>query len=116
MALLYGRAGCLTAENGGFRPGRTVDESFRTLGAAGRSVQGWSKGGQGALLLALKHPAEFCSVAAFAPGLAMNCSAIARPAHSTNMLLRSTSSRASRRTVPLYTVHSYAQGHTSIYV
>jgi S-formylglutathione hydrolase FrmB len=47
-----------------------VDESFRTLGAAGRSVQGWSKGGQGALLLALKHPGEFCSVAAFAPGLA----------------------------------------------
>ena len=33
------------------------------------AIQGWSMGGQGALLLAFKHPALFSSVVAMAPGL-----------------------------------------------
>jgi hypothetical protein len=42
MALLYGRAGCLTAENGGFRPGQVAARPYmlhalgRELRAAGR--------------------------------------------------------------------------------
>ena len=47
-----------------------VDATYRTIpGRGGRSIQGMSMGGFGALKLAIKHPEVFSSVAAFAPSL-----------------------------------------------
>ena len=42
-----------------------IDAEFPTTGV--RSISGHSMGGHGALTLALRHPALFCSVSAFAP-------------------------------------------------
>ena len=45
-----------------------VDTHYRTV-PGDCALQGWSMGGQGALLLAFKHPTRFSSVVAMAPGL-----------------------------------------------
>jgi enterochelin esterase-like enzyme len=44
-----------------------VESNYRTTGE--RALQGWSMGGQGALLLAFKHPGLWSSVVAMAAGL-----------------------------------------------
>ena len=44
-----------------------IESNFRTTGE--RALQGWSMGGQGALLLAFKYPSLWSSVVAMAPGL-----------------------------------------------
>lgn len=44
-----------------------IEETYRTTGE--RALQGWSMGGQGALLLAFKYPSLFSSVIAMAAGL-----------------------------------------------
>ena len=46
-----------------------IHKTYRTLKDMPCAIQGWSMGGQGALLLAFKHPALFSSVVAMAPGL-----------------------------------------------
>jgi hypothetical protein len=68
---LYGRAGCLTAQNGGFRPRRAVWEPRRCAGALHRRrhARPRDRGGQvgrrrregGALLLALPAGAVVAS-------------------------------------------------------
>jgi enterochelin esterase-like enzyme len=48
-----------------------VDKAYRTIAKKeGRAVEGFSKGGQGALLFAFKYPEMFCSVIGYAAGLA----------------------------------------------
>ena len=48
-----------------------IDATYRTLAKKeGRAVEGFSKGGQGALLYAFKFPELFCSVIGYGAGLA----------------------------------------------
>jgi enterochelin esterase-like enzyme len=48
-----------------------VDATYRTIAKKeGRAVEGFSKGGQGALLFAFKFPELFCSVIGYGAGLA----------------------------------------------
>jgi len=48
-----------------------IDATYRTLAArSGRAIQGFSKGGQGALLIAFRFPEMFSSVIGYAAGLA----------------------------------------------
>lgn len=48
-----------------------IDATFRTVAKKeGRAVEGFSKGGQGALLYAFKHPEMFSSVIGYGAGLA----------------------------------------------
>jgi endo-1,4-beta-xylanase len=48
-----------------------IDANYRTLAAKeGRAVEGFSKGGQGAILYAFKFPEMFCSVIGYGAGLA----------------------------------------------
>jgi enterochelin esterase-like enzyme len=48
-----------------------VDATYRTIAKKeGRAVEGFSKGGQGALLFAFKFPEMFCSVIGYGAGLA----------------------------------------------
>ena len=48
-----------------------IDATYRTIAKKeGRAVEGFSKGGQGALLFAFKFPELFCSVIGYGAGLA----------------------------------------------
>jgi len=48
-----------------------IDSTYRTIAKKeGRAVEGFSKGGQGALLFAFKFPELFCSVIGYGAGLA----------------------------------------------
>ncbi len=48
-----------------------IDATYRTVAArGGRAIQGFSKGGQGALLFAFKYPEMFSSVIGYGAGLA----------------------------------------------
>lgn len=48
-----------------------IDATYRTIAKKeGRAVEGFSKGGQGALLFAFKFPEMFCSVIGYGAGLA----------------------------------------------
>jgi enterochelin esterase-like enzyme len=48
-----------------------IDATYRTIARkSGRAVEGFSKGGQGALLFAFKFPEMFCSVIGYGAGLA----------------------------------------------
>lgn len=48
-----------------------IDATYRTIASrSGRAIQGFSKGGQGALLLAFKYPDMFSSVIGYGAGLA----------------------------------------------
>ena len=48
-----------------------IDATYRTIASrGGRAIQGFSKGGQGALLLAFRYPEMFSSVAGYGAGLA----------------------------------------------
>jgi len=48
-----------------------IDATYRTIAKKeGRAVEGFSKGGQGALLFAFKYPELFCSAIGYAAGLA----------------------------------------------
>jgi enterochelin esterase-like enzyme len=48
-----------------------IDATYRTIAKKeGRAIEGFSKGGQGALLFAFKFPEMFCAVNGYAAGLA----------------------------------------------
>ena len=48
-----------------------IDATYRTIAKKeGRAIEGFSKGGQGALLFAFKFPEMFCSVIGYGAGLA----------------------------------------------
>ncbi len=48
-----------------------IDATYRTVAKKeGRAIEGFSKGGQGAVLFAFKFPEMFCSVIGYAAGLA----------------------------------------------